>query len=39
MVRKSEEKQVVTKPAPFNGVGEITGHPALEQARRMGMGA
>lgn len=21
-----------------NGVGEITGHPALEQARRMGMG-
>ena len=23
MVRKSEEKQVVTKPAPFNGVGEI----------------
>ncbi len=21
-----------------NGVGEIAGHPALEQARRMGMG-
>ena len=21
-----------------NGVGEITGHPALEQTRRMGMG-
>ena len=24
MVRKSETKQSVTKPAPFNGVGEIT---------------
>ena len=24
MIRRSEEKQSVRKPAPFNGVGEIT---------------
>lgn len=34
MVRKSEEKQVVTKPAPFNGVGEITVRSLLNGRRK-----
>ena len=35
MVRKSEEKQVVTKPAPFNGVGEITVRSLLNGPEEM----
>ncbi len=30
MIRRSEEKQSVRKPAPFNGVGEITVRSLLE---------
>ena len=37
MVRKSEEKQVVTKPAPFDGVGEITVRNLLNGPEEMSM--
>ena len=37
MVRKSEEKQVVTKSAPFNGVGEITVRNLLNGPEEMSM--
>jgi hypothetical protein len=35
MVRKSEEKQTVRKPAPFNGVGEITVRSLLNGPEEM----
>ena len=35
MVRKSETKQSVTKPAPFNGVGEITVRSLLNGPEEM----
>lgn len=35
MVRKSETKQSVTKPAPFNGAGEITVRSLLNGPEEM----
>lgn len=35
MIRRSEEKQTVRKPAPFNGVGEITVRSLLNGSEEM----
>ena len=35
MIRRSEEKQSVRKPAPFNGVGEITVRSLLNGPEEM----
>ena len=35
MIRKSEEKVTVRKPAPFNGVGEITVRSLLNGPEEM----
>lgn len=35
MVRRSEEKESITKPAPFNGVGEITVRSLLNGPEEM----
>lgn len=35
MIRKSAEKEVVRKPAPFNGVGEITVRSLLNGPEEM----
>ena len=35
MIRHSEEKQTVRKPAPFNGVGEITVRSLLNGPEEM----
>ena len=35
MIRRSEEKQPVRKPAPFNGVGEITVRSLLNGPEEM----
>ena len=35
MIRRNNEKQVVTKPAPFSGTGEITVRSLLNDAQEM----
>ena len=35
MIRRSEEKQSIRKPAPFNGVGEITVRSLLNGPEEM----
>lgn len=35
MIRKSQEKEAVRKPAPFNGVGEITVRSLLNGPQEM----
>ena len=37
MIRRSTEKEVVTKPAPFDGVGEITVRSLLNTPEEMSM--
>lgn len=36
MIRKNKEKEVVRKPAPFHGTGEITVRSLLNGAEEMG---